>query len=80
VQRATQGTPNPELANLRPMRKDLTLRETVVVAPLIAALLVFGFYPKPLLDVINPAVAATLDHLNVKDPSPALATSSEAGK
>ena len=41
------------------MRKDLSLREAVVVAPLIALLLVFGFYPKPLLDVINPAVAAT---------------------
>ena len=43
------------------MRKDLSLRESLVVAPLIALLLVFGFYPKPLLDVINPAVAATLE-------------------
>ena len=29
------------------MRKDLTLREKVVVAPLIALLLLLGFYPKP---------------------------------
>ena len=27
-----------------------------MVAPLIALILLFGFYPKPVLDVINPAV------------------------
>jgi NADH:ubiquinone oxidoreductase subunit 4 (subunit M) len=55
LQRTTQGTPNPDLAGLRSMRKDLSLREAVVVTPLIGLLLLFGFYPKPLLDVINPA-------------------------
>jgi NADH-quinone oxidoreductase subunit M len=80
VQRTTQGTPNVELANLRPMRKDLNLRETLVVAPLVGLLLVFGFYPKPLLDVINPAVAATMHDIGVTDPTPALATSPEANK
>ncbi len=29
------------------MRKDLTPREVVVVAPLIALILLLGFYPKP---------------------------------
>ena len=29
-----------------------------MVAPLIALIVCFGFYPKPVLDVINPAVAA----------------------
>jgi NADH-quinone oxidoreductase subunit M len=70
VQRTTQGTPNPALKELRAMRTDLTLRESVVVAPLIALLLVFGFYPKPLLDVITPAVAATLQDIGKQDPTP----------
>ena len=30
------------------------------MAPLVALIIVLGFYPKPLLDLINPAVAATM--------------------
>src|SRR6185295_5352892 len=40
--------------------RDLVPRELAVVAPLIALLLVLGVYPKPVLDVINPAVGHTL--------------------
>ena len=47
-----------------------SLREALVVAPLIALLLFFGFYPKPLLDVINPAVAATMHDVGKSDPAP----------
>ncbi|MCV7194307.1 NADH-quinone oxidoreductase subunit M [Mycolicibacterium brumae] len=39
---------------------DLRSRELVVVAPLIAALLVLGFFPRPALEMINPAVNHTL--------------------
>ncbi|WP_370069058.1 NADH-quinone oxidoreductase subunit M [Mycobacterium sp. MAA66] len=39
---------------------DLVPRELAVVVPLIALLLVLGIYPKPALDVINPAVGHTL--------------------
>jgi NADH-quinone oxidoreductase subunit M len=77
IQRTTQGTPNPTLAGIRSMRKDLSLREVVVVAPLIALLLLFGFYPKPLLDVINPAIAATMQDVDKTDPAPSV---QEAGK
>jgi NADH-quinone oxidoreductase subunit M len=80
VQRTVQGTPNPELAEVRPMRKDLTLREGLVVAPLILLLLFFGFYPKPLLDVINPAVAATLQDVGKTDPPPSVPAPQEATK
>ncbi|NNM47549.1 NADH-quinone oxidoreductase subunit M [Knoellia koreensis] len=59
--------PKPQLD--RPVR-DITLREKIVVAPLIAAFLVFGFYPKPALDLLNPAVKATLQHVGVTDPAP----------
>jgi NADH-quinone oxidoreductase subunit M len=78
VQRSMQGTTNAELNTSRSMRKDLTLRESIVVAPLIVLLLFFGFYPKPLLDVINPAVVATLHDINKVDPTPGI--SQEAGK
>ena len=42
--------------------RDLVPRELAVVAPLIALLLVLGVYPKPALDVINPAVEPHADH------------------
>ena len=49
---------------------DLSHREKWVVAPLIAAFLVLGFYPQPVLNVINPAVARTLSYVGVTDPAP----------
>jgi NADH-quinone oxidoreductase subunit M len=79
VQRTVQGTPNPDLVGVRPMRKDITLREAVVVTPLVVLLLFFGFYPKPLLDVINPAVAATMHDIGKTDPAPSVQVQ-EAGK
>jgi NADH-quinone oxidoreductase subunit M len=60
IQRTTHGPLNPTLGAVEPMRRDLTLRERVVVAPMIALIVLFGFYPKPLTDVIQPAVEATL--------------------
>lgn len=59
--------PKPELAT--PVR-DLTAREKWVVAPLIVALLGLGFYPKPALDVINPAMTTVLQQVGVTDPPP----------
>jgi len=70
VQRATQGTVNPALASVDKMRKDLSVREAVVVTPLIVLILFLGFYPKPVIDVINPAVKATLSQIGSTDPAP----------
>ena len=70
VQRTTQGTLNPALSGVANMRRDLSARELVVVTPLVVLILALGFYPKPVLDVINPAVERTLTHV----------TSVEAGK
>jgi NADH-quinone oxidoreductase subunit M len=53
--------------------RDLLPREIVVVAPLIALLLVLGVYPKPALDVINPAVSHTLTTIDQPDPAPKMA-------
>lgn len=66
-QRAMTG-PTPEDVTERVT--DLGGRELVAVVPLIAALLVFGFYPMPLLDVINPYVEGVLAHAGVSDPVP----------
>ncbi|MFI9077626.1 NADH-quinone oxidoreductase subunit M [Streptomyces sioyaensis] len=49
---------------------DLRVREMVVVAPLIALLLFLGVYPKPLTDLVNPAVDHTLSVVDKKDPKP----------
>ena len=68
--------PTPELAT--PVR-DITIREKVVVAPLIAAFLVLGFFPKPVLDVINPAVQQTLQIVGVSDPQPTHPTAATTG-
>lgn len=53
---------------------DLRTRELVVVAPLIAALIVLGVYPRIALDVINPSVDHTLSSINQPDPAPTLMT------
>ncbi|MFY9922019.1 MAG: NADH-quinone oxidoreductase subunit M [Mycobacterium sp.] len=50
--------------------RDLVGRELVVVTPLIALLLVLGVFPKPALDVINPAVSHTLTTIGQQNPAP----------
>ncbi|MGC5332053.1 NADH-quinone oxidoreductase subunit M [Micromonospora sp. DT62] len=70
VQRTTQGTLNPALTQIDGMKRDLNLREKFVVAPLIALIVLLGFYPKPVTDVINPAVQATMQDVGRTDPAP----------
>ena len=70
IQRTTQGDLNPALTELPEMRRDITLREKVVVAPLVLLLVLLGFYPKPVTDVINPAVQATMQDVGTTDPQP----------
>jgi NADH-quinone oxidoreductase subunit M len=49
---------------------DLNVREKLVAAPLIALFLILGFFPKPALDLLRPAVTTTLQHVGVTDPAP----------
>ncbi|PZS14581.1 MAG: NADH-quinone oxidoreductase subunit M [Pseudonocardiales bacterium] len=69
-QRTFQGRVSEKVAKFR----DLNVRETFAVAPLIALIIVLGVYPKPILDVINPAVRATLHDVHQSDPTPDLGT------
>jgi NADH-quinone oxidoreductase subunit M len=54
--------------------KDLVPREVFVIAPVLALVVALGFYPKPLLDVITPAVEVTYSDAGYSDPVPTLAT------
>ena len=39
-----------------------------VLVPLIVAILLLGFFPGQVLDVINPSVAATMTEVGLTDP------------
>jgi NADH-quinone oxidoreductase subunit M len=47
---------------------DLNRREIGVLVPLVALVLLLGFFPGPVLDVINPSVTATLHEVGLPDP------------
>ncbi|WP_214402980.1 NADH-quinone oxidoreductase subunit M [Pseudonocardia lacus] len=47
---------------------DLSGREIAVLTPLIVLILVLGFFPGPVLDVIEPSVAATMTEVGLGDP------------
>ena len=49
---------------------DLSVREIGAVAPLMLALVLFGFFPGPLLDVANPAIDSLMVHVGVTDDAP----------
>ncbi|HKG49894.1 MAG TPA: NADH-quinone oxidoreductase subunit M [Actinomycetales bacterium] len=59
--------------------RDLTGREAWVVAPLIALILALGVFPKPVLDVIDPAVQRTMTQIGVTDPAPRAGTPAAEG-
>ncbi|WP_267245004.1 NADH-quinone oxidoreductase subunit M [Streptomyces sp. PR69] len=49
---------------------DLRVRELAVVAPLIALLIFLGVYPKPVTEIVNPAVEHTMSDVQRQDPRP----------
>ena len=57
---------------------DMRTREAWVVAPLIAVILVLGFFPKPVLDVLNPAAETAMTQVGVTDPAPVAPLASAA--
>ena len=75
---AYQRTMQGALSTAHEKMKDLTGREVVALAPLLVLMLVLGFYPKPVTDVINPAVAATMQDVGASDPEPAAPAAAES--
>jgi NADH-quinone oxidoreductase subunit M len=66
-QRTMGGPVRDQVAGM----KDLRPRELLAVAPLIVLLVGVGVYPKPVLDIINPAVRVTMAQVHITDPVPA---------
>jgi NADH-quinone oxidoreductase subunit M len=69
-QRTMQGAVNEKVKKFR----DLNAREAFAVGPLIAIIIFLGVYPKPIIDIINPAVKSTLQNVHQTDPPPASGT------
>jgi NADH-quinone oxidoreductase subunit M len=72
-QRTMTGPVRPGIEAVR----DLGGREIAALAPLLALIIAFGFYPKPLIDIIEPAVQNTLSHVGAEDPGPTVSDAEE---
>ena len=66
VQKALHGPTTPGNENL----PDLNLREKIAIAPVVAVIVALGFYPSPLLNIINPASAHVIESAGFTDPAP----------
>lgn len=73
-QKSMTGPVNPSVEGIT----DLKGREITALVPIAALTITLGFYPAPLLNVINPAVDWTMNTISAVDPDPVL--SSEGGE
>ncbi|MGI8813915.1 MAG: NADH-quinone oxidoreductase subunit M [Pseudonocardia sp.] len=62
------AAPASEAAEARTTFTDLSAREIVVLAPLVALVFLLGFFPGPVLNVINPSVVSTMQEVGLVDP------------
>ncbi|MDT7569528.1 MAG: NADH-quinone oxidoreductase subunit [Pseudonocardiales bacterium] len=60
--------PDTAVGALKSTFADLTKREIGVLTPLVLLVLLLGFFPGPVLDVINPSVTATMHEVGLPDP------------
>jgi NADH-quinone oxidoreductase subunit M len=74
-QRTMTGPPRAEVVGMR----DLGTREIVALAPVLGLIVVLGFFPKPLLSVINPSVDHTMSQVDRHDPAPTVAEKTPEG-
>jgi len=69
VQRTITGEPDGENAKM----KEVSLREICTIVPLLGLSLFLGFYPKPVLDRVQPSVERLVHHVednsNYKEPA-----------
>jgi NADH-quinone oxidoreductase subunit M len=66
VQKALHGPTTTGNENL----PDLNRREIAAIAPVIGLIVALGFYPKPALEIINPAAQITITKAGYSDPQP----------
>ena len=74
-QRTMTGPVVPSVANF----VDIKGREVVALVPILVLTIFLGFYPKPVLNVVNPAVEKTMVWVGASDPTPAM-TPAEGGE
>jgi NADH-quinone oxidoreductase subunit M len=48
--------------------KDLNIREKIAISPVIIVIVIMGFYPKPVLDLINPTAEKIVTSAGYSDP------------
>jgi len=65
VQKALHGPTTPGNESL----PDLKVRERIAIAPVIALIIAMGFYPKPVLDLINPTAEKIVTTAGFTDPA-----------
>jgi NADH-quinone oxidoreductase subunit M len=65
IQKALHGSAVPGNESLT----DLNLREKIAIAPVIAVIIAMGFYPKPVLDLINPTAQKVVTTAGFADPA-----------
>ena len=65
IQKALHGPTTPGNESL----PDLKLREKIAIAPVIAVIIAMGFYPKPVLDLINPTAEKVVTTAGFTDPA-----------
>jgi NADH-quinone oxidoreductase subunit M len=62
------AAPTADSASAKSTITDLTPREIAVLVPLVALVFLLGFFPGPVLDVINPSVVSTMQEVGLPDP------------
>ncbi len=75
-QKTMTGPLKPELAGM----KDLRGREVTALVPIAALSIVLGFFPAPLLNVINPAVDQVMTTIGASDPAPTISSAVTPGE
>jgi NADH-quinone oxidoreductase subunit M len=66
--------PENEKSNLV---KDLTSKEVMPLVPIFALLILFGFWPQPVLSTIEKSVDNVMQQVNSVDPAPLFAVENE---
>ncbi len=72
-QRTMTGEPSEKVKGMT----DLNTREKVALAPIIAVVILLGFYPAPVLDVLNPYVDDVMAEVGATDPPPTVPVTTE---
>ena len=71
----TMTGPTPDA--VRERVTDLRGREVLAIAPILIIIVALGFFPKPVLDVINPAIDRVMHAVNATNPPPDVAPVAE---